>query len=69
MKDFNEFLDLLNKEETKSKLVEVETGVFDEFADENGKLKRNDAFSAFLAASQESTIFMLKLYYEWNSAQ
>lgn len=69
MKDFNEFLNLLNKEETKSKLVEVETGVFDKFADENGKLKRNDAFSAFLAASQESTIFMLKLYYEWNSAQ
>lgn len=69
MKDFNEFLDLLNKEETKSKLVEVETGVFDEFADENGKLKRNDAFSAFLAASQESTIFMLKLYHHWSSAQ
>ena len=69
MKDFNEFLDLLNKEETKSKLVEVETGVFDEFADENGKLKRNDAFSAFLAASQESTIFMLKFYHQWVSEQ
>ena len=51
MKDFNEFLDLLNKEETKSKLVEVETGVFDKFASEDGKLKRNDVFSAFLAAS------------------
>lgn len=65
MKDFNEFLDLLNKEETKSKLVEVQTGVFDEFADENGRLKGNDAFSAFLAASHESTIFMLKLYHQW----
>ena len=69
MKDFNEFLDLLNKEETKSKLVEVETGVFDKFADEDGKLKRNDVFSAFLAASQESTIFMLKLYHQWSSVQ
>lgn len=69
MKDFNEFLDLLNEEETKTKLKKIELGTLGEFADENGRIKRDEMFNAFLAASQESTIFMLELYHEWSSAQ
>jgi hypothetical protein len=69
VKDFNQFLDLLNEEETKTKFKKIELGTLGEFTDENGRIKRDEMFSAFLAASQESTIFMLELYYEWSSAQ
>ena len=69
MKDFNQFLDLLNEEETKTKFKKIELGTLGEFTDENGRIKRDEMFNAFLAASQESTIFMLELYHEWSSAQ
>ena len=69
MKDFSQFLDLLNEEETKTKLKKIELGALGEFADENGRIKRDEMFNAFLATSQESTIFMLKLYHEWSSPQ
>lgn len=69
MKDFSQFLDLLNEEETKTKLKKIELGTLGEFADENGRIKRDEMFNAFLATSQESTIFMLKLYHEWSSSQ
>lgn len=62
MKDFNEFLGTDEKQEEINKITLKELG---RYMDSEGRIKREEINSAFLNASKESSLLMLKFYHQW----
>jgi len=65
MKDFNEFLDLVNTDEKQEEISKITLDELGRYMDSEGRIKREEINSAFLSASKASSLLMLKFYHQW----
>lgn len=65
MKDFNEFLDLVDTDEKQEEISKITLKVLEQYMDSEGRIKREEIDSAFLSASKASSLLMLKFYHQW----
>lgn len=65
MKDFNEFLDLVDTDEKQEEISKITLKALEQYMDSEGCIKREEMNSAFLNASKASSLLMLKLYHQW----
>jgi len=65
MKDFNEFLDLVNTDEKQEEISKITLKTLEQYMDSEGRIKREEINSAFLSASKASSLLMLKFYHQW----
>lgn len=65
MKDFNEFLDLVDTDEKQEEISKITLKALEQYMDSEGRIKREEIDSAFLSASKASSLLMLKLYHQW----
>ena len=65
MKDFNEFLDLINTDEKQEEISKITLDELGRYMDSEGRIKREEINSAFLSASKASSLLMLKFYHQW----
>lgn len=69
MKDFNEFLDLVDTDEKQEEISKITLKTLEQYMDSEGRIKREEMNSAFLNASKASSLLMLKFYHQWVSEQ
>lgn len=69
MKDFNEFLDLIDTDEKQEEINKITLKELERYMDNEGRIKREEMNSAFLSASKASSLLMLKFYHQWVSEQ
>lgn len=69
MKDFNEFLDLVDTDEKQEEINKITLKELGRYMDSEGRIKREEINSAFLNASKASSLLMLKFYHQWVSEQ
>lgn len=69
MKDFNEFLDLVDTDEKQEEISKITLKALEQYMDSEGRIKREEINSAFLNASKASSLLMLKFYHQWVSEQ
>ena len=69
MKDFNEFLDLVDTDEKQEEISKITLKALEQYMDNEGRIKREEINSAFLSASKASYLLMLKFYHQWMSEQ
>lgn len=65
MKDFNEFLDLVDTDEKQEEISKITLKTLEQYMDSEGRIKREEIESAFLNASKASSLLMLKFYHQW----
>lgn len=65
MKDFNEFLDLIDTNEKQEEINKIALKGLGQYMDSEGRIKREEINSAFLCASKASSLLMLKFYHQW----
>lgn len=65
MKDFNEFLDLVDTDEKQEEISKITLKALEQYMDSEGRIKREEMNSAFLNASKASSLLMLKFYHQW----
>lgn len=65
MKDFNEFLDLVDTDEKQEEISKITLKTLEQYMDNEGRIKREEMNSAFLNASKASSLLMLKFYHQW----
>lgn len=65
MKDFNEFLDLVDTDEKQEEISKITLKTLEQYMDSEGRIKREEMNSAFLSASKASSLLMLKFYHQW----
>lgn len=65
MKDFNEFLDLVDTDEKQEEISKITLEELGRYMDSEGCIKREEINSAFLSASKASSLLMLKFYHQW----
>lgn len=65
MKDFNEFLDLVDTDEKQEEISKITLKALEQYMDSEGCIKREEMNSAFLNASKASSLLMLKFYHQW----
>lgn len=65
MKDFNEFLDLVDTDEKQEEISKIMFKTLEQYMDSEGRIKREEMNSAFLNASKASSLLMLKFYHQW----
>ena len=65
MKDFNEFLDLIDTDEKQEEISKITLKTLEQYMDSEGRIKREEIDSAFLSASKASSLLMLKFYHQW----
>lgn len=65
MKDFNEFLDLVDTDEKQEEISKITLKTLEQYMDSEGRIKREEIDSAFLSASKASSLLMLKFYHQW----
>lgn len=65
MKDFNEFLDLVDTDEKQEEISKIMLKALEQYMDSEGRIKREEMNSAFLNASKAASLLMLKFYHQW----
>lgn len=65
MKDFNEFLDLVDTDEKQEEISKITLKALEQYMDSEGRIKREEIDSAFLSASKASSLLILKFYHQW----
>ena len=65
MKDFNEFLDLVDTDEKQEEISKITLKTLEQYMDSEGRIKREEMNSAFLSASKASSLLILKFYHQW----
>lgn len=65
MKDFNEFLDLVDTDEKQEEINKITLKELGRYMDNEGRIKREEINSAFLNASKAASLLMLKFYHQW----
>lgn len=65
MKDFNEFLDLVDTDEKQEEISKITLKALEQYMDSEGRIKIEEINSAFLNASKASSLLMLKFYHQW----
>lgn len=65
MKDFNEFLDLIDTDEKQEEISKITLKTLEQYMDSEGRIKIDEINDAFLSASKASSLLMLKFYHQW----
>ncbi len=65
MKNFQEFVDLLNTDETMAQRKAIIESVVKDYTDEEGKIDASDTIPLVYAQSVDTTLLFLHKYHEW----